>query len=276
MVTTNHKPEKKERKKRNTKQLKEIQGRKGQGPIDYSDLLRHFTVQINFMDLAQMSPDFAKNVRSLITRVNEKRSKKKKKSSKYEPPTVEAVEEEEEILATEATVESNTTEITVETTANSTPNSTANSTDLPVSRGVAFDPSTGPQIESIPPKAPSKSFTAQPTYEESKPLIGQPSKDLQLKANLVNLHGGVPYKSLGGKKRTTFTQNDCTGITQKDRHNSAIPTPFHRDRIKLQTSYLATEYKQRLPAYQNLYAGKAKHRPPKSICKGAGAWVSED
>ena len=108
-----------------------------------------------------MSPNFAKNVQFLITRVNKKKSKKKRKSSRYEPPTVEeGEEEEEEILATKATVESNTTEITVETTANSTPNLTANSTDLLVSRGVAFDPLTGPQIESIPPKAPLKSFTA--------------------------------------------------------------------------------------------------------------------
>jgi hypothetical protein len=84
-TSMNHKPKKKERKKRNTKQLKEIQGRKGQSPINYSDLLRHFTMQINFMDLAQMSPNFAKNVRSLTTRVNEKKSKKKR-SSDYTPP----------------------------------------------------------------------------------------------------------------------------------------------------------------------------------------------
>ena len=84
------------------------------------------------------------------------------------------------------------------------------------------------------------------------------------------LHGGVLYKSLGGKKRTTFTQNDYTSITQKDRHNSAIPTPFHRDRIKLRTSHLVTSYKQ-LPTYQKLRARKAKHKLPKSICKGAKA-----
>jgi hypothetical protein len=198
-----------------------------------------------------MSPDFAKNIRSLITRVNEKKPKSKK-TSDYTPLTVkEGEEEEEEILATKATVESNT--IKPETTTESnmanvdlqsytTANSTANSTDLPVSREVARDPSTGPRIESIPPKAPSKSFTAQPIYEKSKPLIGQPSKALQLKADLVNLHGGVLYKSLGRKKQRT-------SITQKNRHNSAIPRPFHRDRIKLQTGYLATEYKQQLLAY---------------------------
>jgi hypothetical protein len=58
-----------------------------------------------------MSPDFAKNVRSLTTRVNEKKSKKKR-SSNYTPPVVDEIEEEE-ILATkaielEAIVKSNT------------------------------------------------------------------------------------------------------------------------------------------------------------------------
>jgi hypothetical protein len=65
-------------------------------------------VQINFIDLAQISPNFAKNIRSLTTCVNKKKSKKK--FSDYIPP---AVKEEEEILATKATVESNTTKVTV-------------------------------------------------------------------------------------------------------------------------------------------------------------------
>jgi hypothetical protein len=54
-----------------------------------------------------MSLDFAKNVRSLITRINKKKSKKKK-TSNYIPPAVKEVKEEE-ILVTKATVESNTT-----------------------------------------------------------------------------------------------------------------------------------------------------------------------
>jgi hypothetical protein len=67
-------------------------------------------MQINFIDLAQMSLDFAKNIRSFITRVNKKKSKKKR-SSNYTPPAVDKVKEEE-ILATEAielkaTIESN-------------------------------------------------------------------------------------------------------------------------------------------------------------------------
>jgi len=51
-----------------------------------------------------MSLDFAKNVRSLTTRVNKKKSKKKK-TFDYIAPAVEEVEEEE-ILATKAIVES--------------------------------------------------------------------------------------------------------------------------------------------------------------------------
>jgi hypothetical protein len=65
-------------------------------------------MQINFIDLAQMSLDFAKNVRSLTTRVNKKKSKKKR-SFNYIPPAVKEVNKEE-ILATEATAEQNTTD----------------------------------------------------------------------------------------------------------------------------------------------------------------------
>jgi hypothetical protein len=91
-----------------------------------------------------MSLDFAKNVQSLITRVNKKKPKKRK-SSRYEPLIVEeGEEEEEEILATKAIVKSNTTKITIKTIANSTPNLIANLTDLPIFRGVAFDPLTSP------------------------------------------------------------------------------------------------------------------------------------
>jgi hypothetical protein len=42
-------------------------------------------VQINFIDLAEMPPDFAKNIQSLITRVNKKKPKSKKKTSNYAP-----------------------------------------------------------------------------------------------------------------------------------------------------------------------------------------------
>jgi hypothetical protein len=56
-----------------------------------------------------MSPNFAKNIRSLTTRVNKKKSKKKR-SSDYVPPVVEEVKEEE-ILATKAIAKQNTTDI---------------------------------------------------------------------------------------------------------------------------------------------------------------------
>jgi len=69
-------------------------------------------MQINFIDLAQILLDFAKNVRSLTTRVNKKKSKKTK-SSNYTPLAVEEVVKEEEILATKAIIESN---IELETT----------------------------------------------------------------------------------------------------------------------------------------------------------------
>jgi hypothetical protein len=59
----------------------------------------------------------------------------------------------------------------------------------------------------------------------------------------------------------------------------AIPKSFYKDYLKpfkLQTSHLVTGYEQQLPTYQKLRAGKAKHKLPKSICKGAGAWLAED
>jgi hypothetical protein len=56
-----------------------------------------------------MSPNFAKNVQFLITRVNKKKSKKKR-SSNYIPPAIKEVKEEE-ILATKAIAKQNTTDI---------------------------------------------------------------------------------------------------------------------------------------------------------------------
>ena len=57
--------------------------------------------------MAQISLNFAKNVRSFITRVNKKKSKKKR-SSNYTPLAVKEVNKEE-ILAIKAIVKSNTT-----------------------------------------------------------------------------------------------------------------------------------------------------------------------
>jgi hypothetical protein len=62
-------------------------------------------------------------------------------------------------------------------------------------------------------------------------------------------------------------------------NNTAIPRSFYGDHLKpfkLRTGHLVTGYKQQLPTYQKLRARKAKHKLPKSIRKGVGAWVLED
>jgi hypothetical protein len=56
-----------------------------------------------------MSPNFAKNIQSLITRINKKKSKKKR-SFNYIPLVVKEVKEEE-ILAIKAIAKQNTTNI---------------------------------------------------------------------------------------------------------------------------------------------------------------------
>jgi hypothetical protein len=56
-----------------------------------------------------MSLDFAKNIQSLTTRVNKKKSKKKR-SFNYIPPAIEEVNKEE-ILATKAIVNSSATKL---------------------------------------------------------------------------------------------------------------------------------------------------------------------
>lgn len=63
------------KKKRVPKELKEIAGRAGKGPIDYKSLLEKNTMTLSLMDLCQMSPDLAKHVRHLTTRVNKKKKK---------------------------------------------------------------------------------------------------------------------------------------------------------------------------------------------------------
>jgi hypothetical protein len=64
------------KKKRATKQLKQIVGRMGELPVNYKDVMGNFTLTISLMDLLQISPDFAKNVRMLSTRANEKKKKR--------------------------------------------------------------------------------------------------------------------------------------------------------------------------------------------------------
>ena len=62
-------------------------------------------------------------------------------------------------------------------------------------------------------------------------------------------------------------------------NSTTILKSFYKDHLKpfkLQTSHLVTSYKQQLLTYQKLRAEKAKHKLPKSICKGIGAWSVED
>jgi hypothetical protein len=62
-------------------------------------------------------------------------------------------------------------------------------------------------------------------------------------------------------------------------NGTAIPRSFYGDHLKpfkLRTGYLVTGFEQQLPTYQNLRAGKARHRLPKSVRKGTEAWSTED
>jgi hypothetical protein len=57
-------------------------------------------------------------------------------------------------------------------------------------------------------------------------------------------------------------------------NSTTILKSFYKDYLKpfkLRTSYLVTSYKQQLLMYQKLCARRAKHKLPKSICKGAKA-----
>ncbi|POS81890.1 hypothetical protein EPUL_006695, partial [Erysiphe pulchra] len=63
------------KRRRTLRQLKEILGRQGKGPIDYQKLAEDIKVEVSLMDLFQISPDLSKAFRSLSTRVN-KRSEK--------------------------------------------------------------------------------------------------------------------------------------------------------------------------------------------------------
>jgi hypothetical protein len=52
------------------KTLREITSRAGQGPIDYKEFTTGIKVTINLIDLLQMSPDYAKALRTYSTRIN--------------------------------------------------------------------------------------------------------------------------------------------------------------------------------------------------------------
>jgi hypothetical protein len=66
-------PEVRAVKKRTPKDLKQIVRHIGMTPIDYKSVARDFKITISLLDLLQISPDFAKNVRSISTRVNTKK-----------------------------------------------------------------------------------------------------------------------------------------------------------------------------------------------------------
>jgi hypothetical protein len=61
--------------KKMIKTLREITGRAGQGPIDYKEFTTGIKVTINLIDLLQMSPDYAKALRTYSTRINNKKRK---------------------------------------------------------------------------------------------------------------------------------------------------------------------------------------------------------
>jgi hypothetical protein len=63
-------------KKRVSKELKQIVGRLGLEPINYKDITQGFKITISLMDLLQISPDYAKNLRKLSTRANEKKKRR--------------------------------------------------------------------------------------------------------------------------------------------------------------------------------------------------------
>jgi hypothetical protein len=98
------------------------------------------------------------------------------------------------------------------------------------------------------------------------------------------------YDSKSAKKkmhpayRGPFIVVGLGGFHSKSYHlrqvnSTAVLRSFYGDHLKpfkLRTGHLVTSYEQQLPTYQKLRAGKAKHKLPKSICKGAGAWLAED
>ncbi|RKF77806.1 hypothetical protein GcM1_216027 [Golovinomyces cichoracearum] len=69
-------------KNKKTRQLNEINGRDGQGPVDYKDMLAQIGVNISILDLMQIRPDAAKVFKLYSTRRNQKRGKKKSQSNK--------------------------------------------------------------------------------------------------------------------------------------------------------------------------------------------------
>ncbi|KAI1005917.1 hypothetical protein K3495_g2303 [Podosphaera aphanis] len=59
------------RTRRAERQLREIVGRLGKGPVNYRKLAEEIKMEVSLMDLFQISPDMSKAFRKLSTRVNE-------------------------------------------------------------------------------------------------------------------------------------------------------------------------------------------------------------
>ena len=57
------------------RQLREIVGREGLGPMDYRELAARISVPLNLLELFQLSPEVSKQFRKLSTRKNQKRKK---------------------------------------------------------------------------------------------------------------------------------------------------------------------------------------------------------
>ncbi|KHJ33277.1 hypothetical protein EV44_g1322 [Erysiphe necator] len=70
------------KKKKKIRQLNEINGREGLGPIDYKDMLAQIRVNLSILDLMQISPDAAKAFKYYSTRRNQKRGKRQPQSNK--------------------------------------------------------------------------------------------------------------------------------------------------------------------------------------------------
>ncbi|KAH9206297.1 hypothetical protein DL95DRAFT_416668 [Leptodontidium sp. 2 PMI_412] len=67
------------------RQLREIVGREGLGPINYRELASRINVPLNLLELYQLSPEVSKQFRKLSTRKNQKRGKKQNLPSEDKP-----------------------------------------------------------------------------------------------------------------------------------------------------------------------------------------------
>ncbi|KAH7317965.1 hypothetical protein BKA65DRAFT_110784 [Rhexocercosporidium sp. MPI-PUGE-AT-0058] len=67
------------------RQLREIVGREGLGPINYRDLASRINVPLNLLELYQLSPEVSKQFRKLSTRKNQKRARKQNPASADQP-----------------------------------------------------------------------------------------------------------------------------------------------------------------------------------------------